>query len=88
MEPSEVKAALVAQCALLLPGLLDARRERERVKSAEEKAIQAKLLVIGQCPMGFAWIKCAGGGWRCAGGSHHVSDEQLKREFGQEVSAK
>ena len=87
MEPSEVKASLKAQCAQLLGGLLDARAERERQKTEEEERIQAKLLAIGKCPMGFAWLKCDSGGWRCAGRSHHVSDEQLKREFGEEVPA-
>ena len=88
-EPSDIKEELRRQCGELLPGLLEAKREEERQKSEEEERIQAKLQVIGNCPMGFTWIKLGDGcGWRCAGGAHTVSDEQLKREFGQEVPAK
>ena len=65
--------------------LADLRRMLE--VEQEEERIQAKLQIIGNCPMGFAWIKCQCG-YRCAGGAHQVSDEQLKREFGQEVPAK
>ena len=86
-EPSDIKEELKRQCGELLPGLLEAQKEEQRQKTAEEERIQAKLQVIGNCPMGFAWIKC-GCGWRCAGGAHQVSDEQLKREFGQDVPAK
>ena len=50
-----------------------ARLERERKK---EEAAQKKLRTMGVCVMGFRWIKQAGG-YRCAGGSHYVSDAQL-----------
>ena len=50
-----------------------ARLERERKK---EEAAQKKLRTLGVCVMGFRWIKQAGG-YRCAGGSHYVSDAQL-----------
>lgn len=33
-----------------------------------------------RCPMGFAWHNC-GSGWRCAGGSHDVSDSESKKSF-------
>ena len=76
-EPSDIKEELKRQCGDLLPGLLDAQKEVERQKTEEEERIQAKLQIIGNCPMGFAWIKCQCG-YRCAGGAHQVSDEQLK----------
>ncbi|KAL8678753.1 MAG: hypothetical protein Q9186_004904 [Xanthomendoza sp. 1 TL-2023] len=57
-----------------------AELEKERVEQArrKEKEVQAqkKLREMGVCVMGFRWIKQAGG-YRCAGGSHYVSDLQL-----------
>jgi len=50
----------------------DKRAQRE----AEHERIQQKLMVCGPCPMGFSWHR-QGGGWRCAGGSHYVSDLNL-----------
>jgi hypothetical protein len=54
---------------------------RQRVKAEEERAreheVQKKLQKLGVCPVGFRWIKNAGG-YRCAGGSHFVSVAQLQ----------
>lgn len=50
------------------------REEQERIK--KEKVVQSRLQQMGVCVAGFAWIKQAGG-YRCAGGSHWVSDAQL-----------
>jgi hypothetical protein len=47
--------------------------ERERQK---EREAQKKLRTLGVCVAGFKWIKQAGG-YRCAGGSHWVTDRQL-----------
>ncbi|KAM3068636.1 hypothetical protein ACMFMG_011160 [Clarireedia jacksonii] len=55
---------------------LERRRvEEEKRKKAEAQA-QAKLREMGVCVAGFHWIKQSGG-YRCAGGSHFVSDGQL-----------
>ena len=71
-----------------------AKEEEERLKreaqAAQEEAARKaaelelkkreKLQQIPQCPMGFMWYKC-GGGWRCGGGSHFVSDQELERNM-------
>ncbi|KAJ3834013.1 P-loop containing nucleoside triphosphate hydrolase protein [Lentinula raphanica] len=51
------------------------REARERAKKKEEEA-QRKLQHMGVCVAGFAWIH-QGNGYRCAGGSHFVSNHQL-----------
>jgi hypothetical protein len=58
-------------------------REIERMEAAERaraqaefEKIQQKLKHIGQCCMGFTWHR-NGTGWRCAGGSHYVTDADL-----------
>ncbi|KAK0390083.1 hypothetical protein NLU13_3656 [Sarocladium strictum] len=45
----------------------------EKKKREEEAKMREKLDQRGLCPMGFQWIRQAGG-WRCAGGSHWISD--------------
>ena len=49
-----------------------AEAERRR----KEREAQQKLRQMGVCPVGYRWIKQASG-YRCAGGSHFVSDAQL-----------
>jgi len=48
--------------------------ERERQK---EREANKKLKTMGVCPMGYSWIKQASG-YRCAGGSHFISDRALE----------
>ncbi|KND87315.1 hypothetical protein TOPH_08072 [Tolypocladium ophioglossoides CBS 100239] len=50
--------------------------DRDRIIRREEKAKKAKLLAMGACPVGYHWIKQSGG-YRCAGGSHWMSDEKV-----------
>ncbi|TYZ68458.1 hypothetical protein PybrP1_004317 [[Pythium] brassicae (nom. inval.)] len=57
-----------------------AAQEAAKRKLDEFVTAQKKLQRIGKCPMGFAWLQ-VGGGWRCAGGSHFVSDAELQRNF-------
>ena len=52
------------------------RAEEER----RRQAFQKKLKQISPCPAGLSWNKEAGG-WRCAGGGHFVSDEELNDQF-------
>lgn len=55
--------------------LEDARRAAE-VARKKEALVQQKLREIGVCVQGYRWIKLSGG-YRCAGGSHWVSDAQV-----------
>jgi hypothetical protein len=60
---------------------LERRRKDEELavieeQRAREKAAQKKIREMGPCPAGFRWIK-GSGGYRCAGGSHWMSDTQL-----------
>ena len=59
------------------------REDAERKRAEEQRkqqAIQEKLKQISPCPAGYNWNK-VGGGWRCRGGSHFVSDKQLNDQF-------
>lgn len=53
----------------------DLRTDEEEDEDLERRRLQ-RLQQIGDCPEGFAWHQEANG-WRCDGGQHFVSDEQL-----------
>jgi len=55
---------------------LKAREEAERLARQKEAQVQVKLRQMGICPMGYRWIKQAGG-YRCEAGGHFVTDSQL-----------
>ncbi|KAF2178659.1 P-loop containing nucleoside triphosphate hydrolase protein [Zopfia rhizophila CBS 207.26] len=55
--------------------LKKAQEEAER-KRKQEEAIQKKIRDMGICPAGYRWFK-GGGGYRCGGGSHFMSNTQL-----------
>lgn len=57
---------------------LKAKDERDRIQREQEQEAMAqkKLRKMGVCVAGFKWIKQSGG-YRCAGGTHYVSDEKL-----------
>ncbi|KAG6891610.1 hypothetical protein C0992_002649 [Termitomyces sp. T32_za158] len=54
------------------------RRQHEEAEKRKEEAAQQKLQKMGVCVAGFRWIKLPGQGYRCAGGSHFISDQQLQ----------
>lgn len=64
------------------------RKEREIQKEKEKErkrlATIRRLQIIGRCPAGFEWYQ-QGCGWRCGGGSHFVSDEELRKRFGSDA---
>ncbi|KAF8436537.1 P-loop containing nucleoside triphosphate hydrolase protein [Boletus edulis BED1] len=53
------------------------KRQEEARRAQSEQEIRRKLQRSGRCPMGYRWVKQVGG-WRCEGGSHFVSDGQLR----------
>ncbi|KAF9871866.1 hypothetical protein CkaCkLH20_10800 [Colletotrichum karsti] len=50
--------------------------EEERRKREEQE--RKKAAMMGKCPVGYEWIKQADG-FRCAGGSHFISNDQIAR---------
>jgi len=52
--------------------------ETKRQKDKKEQMKLDKAKRLGKCPMNFDWIKQPGG-YRCAGGSHWVSDEMVNK---------
>ena len=52
------------------------RKAAEEERRRKEREAQKKLRQMGVCPVGYRWIKQAAG-YRCAGGSHFVSDAEL-----------
>lgn len=55
---------------------LEKRKKIEEDRKKKEETAQKKLREMGVCVQGYRWIK-HGGGYRCAGGSHWISDRQL-----------
>jgi hypothetical protein len=55
---------------------LEKKRKEEEERKKQEALAQKKCREMGVCPMGFKWIKQPGG-YRCAGGSHFISNTQL-----------
>lgn len=51
--------------------------EEEEWRRKHEAARQ-KLVIMGLCPMKFAWVRQAEG-YRCTGGSHYMSDAELEK---------
>jgi hypothetical protein len=58
-----------------LAALKQKQQEEERRKR-EEARVQQKLREMGVCVAGFRWIKQSQG-YRCAGGTHFISNDQL-----------
>lgn len=73
------EARLQERAARIASDKAKAELERARlqeVKQKREQQVQVKLRQMGVCCAGFQWIKQASG-YRCAGGSHYVSNGQL-----------
>jgi len=79
-DDKKIKPMLQAQRKKVLTIVNKAIEEDKRVMEEEEKKAQDKIRAMGLCPMGFKWHR-EGTGWRCGGGSHFVTDEQLNAEY-------
>ncbi|KAI6040717.1 P-loop containing nucleoside triphosphate hydrolase protein [Pisolithus marmoratus] len=55
---------------------LKRKQREEALRQNKIEEAQKRLRTMGVCPVGYQWIRM-GSGWRCAGGSHFVSDAQL-----------
>ncbi|KAG6854526.1 hypothetical protein C0991_005438 [Blastosporella zonata] len=56
--------------------MLEEKRRLEEERRRKEERVQQALREMGQCVAGFRWINI-GSGYRCAGGSHFVSNAEL-----------
>ena len=56
------------------------REEELRQELLKHQAMQEKIRKLCPCPAGYSWSK-VGGGWRCHGGSHFVTDRELQEKF-------
>ena len=72
----KIRAMLDSQKGALLARMLAVIEYKKKVKSEEEAQCQQALREMGRCPMDYEWLK-EEGGWRCAGGSHYVSDDDV-----------
>ncbi|KAJ7227185.1 P-loop containing nucleoside triphosphate hydrolase protein [Mycena pura] len=55
---------------------LEARRKADEEERRKEAKAQSRLRAMGVCVAGFRWVKQANG-YRCAGGAHFVTNEQI-----------
>jgi hypothetical protein len=70
---SEYEAASAADRAKLVRQMIEEEDRRRK-----QAAVKKKLMQMGRCPAGFDWIK-EGGGYRCAGGSHVMSMDEVEK---------
>jgi thiol-disulfide isomerase/thioredoxin len=75
--PGRVKSMLQKQRPEVLVKVTSAIEEDKQRKTAEQQQEQERVQAVGKCPMGFSWHK-EGAGWRCAGGSHYVTDDDIE----------
>jgi hypothetical protein len=57
-----------------------AHEAAEQEQYRKDTVIREKVMAMGLCPAGFDWHR-EGCGWRCNGGSHFVSNDQLPEEL-------
>jgi myosin heavy subunit len=53
----------------------------DKLKKANQDKVRDILKELGKCPAGFDWNKIPGG-WKCAGGTHFVSDSEVASKLG------
>jgi thiol-disulfide isomerase/thioredoxin len=73
---NKVREMLLPQVPNVLQKVVAAKAEIARKKTAEESRCLQKAKLLGRCPANFEWIKMPDG-YRCAGGSHWVSEADV-----------
>ena len=72
----EVLHELREQVAGVLEAMREAVHQAEQEQYKKDAPIREKLKEMALCPAGFDWHR-DGCGWRCNGGSHYMSNEDL-----------
>ena len=75
-DKNEIIAGIETDRADLLQRMKKLVAQMKKEKSEREKRIQEKCRTMGQCCMGYEWLKIDGG-YQCAGGSHFMNDKDL-----------
>ena len=76
---AKAEAAAVAEAAAAAEAAVAAKAEHQRVQEQykKEALIREKIRQMALCPAGFDWHR-EEGGWRCNGGSHFLSNAELR----------
>ncbi|KZP13920.1 P-loop containing nucleoside triphosphate hydrolase protein [Athelia psychrophila] len=77
LEEARIRESLAKAERERIAAALEAKRQEEARRRKQEAQAQAKLRQMGVCVAGYQWIKQSSG-YRCAGGSHFVSNSQLE----------
>lgn len=81
-DQGKIKNILTPQRAGVLQKIKHSIKEAKRAKSAQEAKVQEACKRIGKCCMGFEWLSNGPGmGYRCAGGAHALSDQEVQNEL-------
>lgn len=75
-EPKDVIDELRAQVSDVLASMKEAIKEAEKEHYKADAGIRERIKEMCLCPAGFDWHR-EGGGWRCNGGTHFISNEKL-----------
>ena len=77
--PADVLDELRQQVAGVMSAMREAIHQAEQEQYRKDAAIRTQVKAMGLCPAGFDWHR-DGCGWRCNGGSHWVSNDQIPEE--------
>ena len=78
--PAEVLDELREQVTGVTQAIREAIYQAEQEQYRKDAVIRAKVMAMGLCPAGFDWHR-EGCGWRCNGGAHFVSNDQIPGEL-------